>query len=191
MSEEFVNQVTLEYLVNKEYNLTIKPGNNVNKKDKKFYRKRVFNLTKELLSNEEPSDLFPDVKQAFDNYVNHCISYFKSIDCSDILQEDYMDISMNRIHSSVELRESNQIQDDANKLMMRSINIQPSTLDKFIKRTVKKETIVMPQQKEVNLSNPVLKLKGVKKKKNITNMYEDLEKKKDKDQTNVKDQTKK
>jgi hypothetical protein len=194
MSEEFVNQVTLEYLVNKEYNLTIKPGNNVNKKDKKFYRKRVFNLTKELLSNEEPSDLLPDVKKAFDNYMNHCINYFKAIDCSDILQEDYRDMSMNSLlYNAADLTESTQIQDDANKLMMRSINIQPSTLDKFIKRTVKKETIVLPQQKDVNLSNPELKLKGVKKKKNITSMYEENKKQKDqpKDQTNVKDQTKK
>ena len=191
MSEEFVNKVTLEYLVNKEYNVAPSLKNNVNKKDKKFYRKRVFNLTKELLSNEEPSDLFPDVKQSFDNYVNHCISYFKAIDCSDILQEDYKDISLNHLlYNAGDLKESAQIQDDANKLMMRSINIQPCTLDKFITRTVKKEQPIMPQQKDVDLSNPDLKLKGVKKKKNITNMYEDLEKKKQ-DQTKVKDQTKK
>ena len=65
--------------------------------------------------------------------------------------------------------------------MMRSINIQSTTLDKFIKRTVKKDTVVLPQQKEVDLSNPELKLKGVKKKKNITNKYE--ENKKFEDQT--------
>ena len=193
MSEEFVNKVTLEYLVNKEYNVAPSLKNNVNKKDKKFYRKRVFNLTKELLSNEEPSDLFPDVKQAFDNYVNHCISYFKAIDCSDILQEDYKDISMNHLlYNTDDLKESAQIQDDANKLMMRSINIQPCTLDKFITRTVKKEQTIMPQQKDVDLSNPELKLKGVKKKKNITNIYEENKKQtKVNDQTNVKDQTKK
>ena len=155
--------------MNKEYNVAPNLKNNVNKKDKKFYRKRVFNLTKELLSNEEPSHLFPDVKQAFDNFTNHCINYFKAIDCSDILQEDYKDISMNhllynadefkpflfenahsgafssaesdcatRIFNARRCKESAQIQDDANKLMMRSINIQPSTLDKFITRRVKK-----------------------------------------------------
>ena len=68
MSEEFVNKVTLEYLVNKEYNVTLKSSKtNVNKKDKKFYRKRIFNLTKELLSNEEPANLLPDVKHAFED----------------------------------------------------------------------------------------------------------------------------
>jgi hypothetical protein len=188
MSEEFVNKVTLEYLVNKDYNVTVKTSK-VDKRDKKFYRKRIFNLTKEILSNEEPADVLPDVKHAFDNYVKHCINYFKAIDCSDILQEDYKDMSMNNLCNATELLESNQIQEDANKLIMRSINIQSSTLDKFIKRTVKKETVVLPQQKEVDLKNPELKLKGVKKKKNITNKYEEIvENKKQEDQT--KDKTK-
>ena len=181
MSEEFVNKVTLEYLVNKEYNVVLKATTKVDKKDRKFYRKRIFNLTKEILNNEEPTDILPDVKYAFDNYVKHCVNYFKAIDCSDILQEDYMDMSMNSSCNASELLESSQLQEEANKLMMRSINIQSTTLDKFIKRTVKKDTVVLPQQKEVDLSNPELKLKGVKKKKNITNKYE--ENKKFEDQT--------
>lgn len=189
MSEEFVNKVTLEYLVNKEYNITHKTSNKVNKKDKKFYRKRIFNLTKELLSNEEPPNLSPDVKHAFDNYVNHCIHYFKVIDCSDILQEDYKDITGFDFGETDCDESIQQTQDEANKLMMRSINIQSTTLDKFIKRTVKKDTTIMPQQKDVDLSNPDLKLKGVKKKKNITNTYEDTKEipqetpKKDNEQT--------
>jgi len=190
MSEEFVNKVTLEYLVNKEYNITLKASKNVNKKDKKFYRKRIFNLTKELLSNEEPSNLLPDVKYAFDNYMKHCINYFKVIDCSDILQEDYKEINGFECNDNAHFDESiQQTQDDANKLMMRSINIQSTTLDKFIKRTVKKDTTIMPQQKDIDLSNPDLKLKGVKKKKNLTNKYEDTKEitqeiyKKDEEQT--------
>ena len=190
MSEEFVNKVTLEYLVNKEYNVTLKSSkNNVNKKDKKFYRKRIFNLTKELLSNEEPANLLPDVKHAFDNYMKHCIHYFKVIDCSDILQEDYKDITCIEFGDADFDENSQQTQDEANKLMMRSINVQSTTLDKFIKRTVKKDTTIMPQQKDVDLSNPDLKLKGVKKKKNLTNTYEDTKEitqethKKDEEQT--------
>ena len=192
MSEEFINKVTLEYLVNREYNLPIKNTTKVDRKDRKYYRKRIFNLSKEFLSNEEPADILPDVKHAFDNYVRHCVNYFKAIDCSDILQEDYLDMSMNNPYNASELLESSQLQDQANKRMMRSINIQPCTLDKFIKRTVKKETVVLPQQKDVDLQNPELKLKGVKKKKNITNKYEEIvENKKQKDQTKnrTKDQT--
>lgn len=173
MSEEFLNKVTLEYLTNKEYNVTHKTRNAVNKKDKKFYRKRIFNLTKELLSNEEPTTLLPDVKYAFDNYMKHCIHYFKVIDCSDILQEDYKDITKVEFGDADFDESIQQTQDEANKLMMRSINIQSNTLDKFITRTVKKDATIMPQQKDVDLKNPDLKLKGVKKKKNITNTYED------------------
>ena len=191
MSEEFINKITLEYLVNKEYNNITLKASKVNKKDKKFYRKRIFNLSKELLSNEEPQNLSPDVKDAFDKYVNHCIHYFKVIDCSDILQEDYKDITVGDYNGDCD-ENSQQTQDDANKLMMRSINIQSSTLDKFIKRTVKKDTTIMPQQKDVDLSNPDLKLKGVKKKKNITNTYEDTKETqtKDNEQTKVNPQTK-
>jgi hypothetical protein len=101
-------------------------------------------------------------------------------------------MSMNNPYNASELLESSQLQDQANKRMMRSINMQPCTLDKFIKRTVKKETVVLPQQKDVDLQNPELKLKGVKKKKNITNKYEEIvENKKQKDQTKnrTKDQT--
>jgi hypothetical protein len=120
------------------------------------------------LSNEEPADVLPDVKHAFDNYVRHCVNYFKTIDCSDILQEDYKDMSMNNLCNSTDcvpcLLESNQIQEEANKLMMRSINIQSSTLDKFIKRTVKKETVVLPQQKEVDLKKSRVEIKGCEEK---------------------------
>ena len=162
MSKEFINQVTLEYLVNKDYNVTIKPST-VDRRDKKFYRKRIFSLTKEFLNNEGPTDVFPEVKQAFDNYVKYCSNYFKVIDCSDILQEDYTDMSMNSLCNTSDLTESNQLQEDANKRMMRSIKIQPCTLDNFIKRSIQKENVVLPQQKDVNLSNPVLKLKGIQK----------------------------
>ena len=167
MSEEFINKVTLEYLINKEYNVAIKPDSKIDKKDKKFYRKRVFNLTKQLLSNETPPELFPEVKYAFDNYVNHCISYFKTMDSNDILQEDYKNISNDDYAS-----DTNSTQEEADKLMMRSIPLKATTLDSFITRTVKKDTTIIPQQKEVDLSNPVLKLKGIKKK-NITNVYEE------------------
>ena len=190
MSEEFINNVTLEYLVNKEYNIIHKPRNHVNKKDKKFYRRRIFNITKELLSNEEPSDLLPEVKHAFDNYMKHCIHYFKVIDCSDILQEDYKDITKVEFGDADCDESSQQTQDEANKLMMRSINIQTNTLDKFITRTVKKDTTIMPQQKDVDLKNPDLKLKGVKKKKNITNTYEDTKEIPQEIQTKNDEQTK-
>ena len=62
---------------------------NEKNQDKKFYRKRISNLTKELLLNEPPNNLLPDVSFAFDNYIKTCIHYFKIIDESEIIQRDY------------------------------------------------------------------------------------------------------
>ena len=66
MSEAFLNQVTLDCLLNKNmYNkhLLAERKKTTNKRDKKFYKRRIFDLTKELLiSKEEPDNLFPDVK---------------------------------------------------------------------------------------------------------------------------------
>ena len=102
MSEEFINQVTLNCLMNKDQynkyvkNNTIKLPNSVNKKDKKFYKKRIYNIIKQLLSSQETEiepRLFTDVQKSFDNFVNICIHSLKIIDKTDIIQEDYKDIS--------------------------------------------------------------------------------------------------
>ena len=61
---------------------------------------------------------------------------------------------------------------------MRSINISNPSLDYFVKRiiTKKPEDMILPKQKDINLSDPILKNKGViisDKKKNITNKYDE------------------
>ena len=68
---------------------------------------------------------------------------------------------------------------------MRSIKITTQPLDKFVKRksTKPQEMMIMPKQKEVNLMNPELKVKGIQsnsnnnniqKKENITNKYDEI-----------------
>lgn len=189
MTDNFINQVTLDCLMNKEqYNKHI--ANQItktsNRKDKKFYRKRIYNLTKDLLlTKEEPPNLFPDVKYAFDNFVNTCIQYFKAIDRNDIIQSDYQNISDSlNIGSNIpELNiEDIHSQEEADKLLMRTVQINNS-LDNFVKRKLTKppEKLIIPKQKDINLQDPSLKIKGVTnsvKKKNINNKYEEDNKKK-------------
>jgi len=64
-----------------------------------------------------------------------------------------------------------------NCLLMRSVKMDPANLDKYVKKISrkKKEEIILPKQKEVDLANPELKNKGIKK--NITNKYEENTKK--------------
>lgn len=183
MTQEYINKITLDCLINKEqFNRYIndKITKTLNKKDKKFYRRRIFDLTKSLLINKnKPTNLPPDVKYAFDNYMKSCIDYFKTIDNNDIIQDEYKDLNdLNEImneHLNNELLDSDlnlESKEEADKLMMRSINLKP-TLNNFIQKVkIKSEEIILPKQKEINLTDPVLKTKGIKKK-NINNKYDE------------------
>jgi uncharacterized UPF0160 family protein len=181
MSQSFVDQVTLDYLLNKDmFNKHIKTqkAKSINKEDRKFYKKRIYNLFKELLiTKEEPEDLLPDVKYAYDNFINACINYFKTIDNNDLIQEEYKGLDETPdIISIPELKDNNlQTEEDANKLLMRSIKITTLPLDNFVKRksTKVEEKLILPKQKEINLNEPELNIKGINKKKNITNKYDE------------------
>ena len=202
MSEEFINQVTLNCLMNKDQynkyvkNNTIKLPNSVNKKDKKFYKKRIYNIIKQLLSSQETEIepcLFTDVKKSFDNFVNTCIHSLKVIDKTDIIQDDYKDIADSitlNLDMNTELDDADiKTKEEADLLLLRSIKITNPSLDNFVKRKYTKapEQILMPQQKDINLRDPNLKIKGIKdkdkdkdnlnseKKKNITNIYDKTE----------------
>jgi len=182
MSGAFVNQVTLDCLLNKEmFNKHVKnqKSKSINKEERKFYKKRIYNLFKELLiTKEEPEDLLPDVKYAYDNFIHSCIHYFKTIDNNDLNQEEYKNLNEEPDISNIqELDDDNlKTEEEANKLLMRSIKITTPPLDKFVKRKTTKveEKLIIPKQKEINLNDPELKLKGINKKKNITNKYDEI-----------------
>ena len=201
MSDEYINQVTLNCLMNKDQynkyvtNNTIKLPNSVNKKDKKFYKKRIYNIIKQLLSSQETEiepRLFTDVQKSFDHFVNVCIHSLKVIDKTDIIQEDYKDIADSitlDLDLNKELNDDTiKTKEDADLLLLRSIKITNPSLDNFVKKKFTKvpEKMIMPQQKDINLRDPNLKIKGIKekekdnnlnseKKKNITNIYDKTE----------------
>lgn len=190
MSDSYINQITLECLLNKEL-----MGNHVMKQREKminreefvFYRKRIFNLFKEIINGNSPSNMPPDVKYAYDTYVKASIQYFKVADSNDLLQDEYKDIPL---EICKEETVENTIQSDttnleADKLMMRTIKMDVvPTLDKYVKRKSNKkpDTIILPKQREVNIKHPELMDKGLKK--NIDNIYEDI-----KQQENKKKET--
>jgi hypothetical protein len=195
MSESFVNQITLDCLLNKEmYSKHLRSNKikQINKEERKFYRKRIYNLFKEIISGNPPKDLAPDVKYSYDNFVNSAIQYFKIVDNNDIIQSEYTgcDFSLDESNKSAYDVSANEIKkNQADMLLTRSVKIEVPTLDKYVTRTriKKKEEIILPQQKEINLKDPELKNKGIQKN-NIGNMYEDKNTKKKNDEIqNVKD----
>jgi hypothetical protein len=184
------NRITLDCLMSMNQKKKLNNLINLNKynnKDKKFYRKRIINLTKELLLNNYTNDILLDVKEAFDAYIRSCIGFFKVKDETDILQADmsFLDINecLEEIIKDCDIaKELNSLDDivtpeEANKLMMRTIKINKLPLDDFV--TVKNikvvKEIILPLQKEINLKDPILKNKGIRKKKNINNEYIDNE----------------
>ena len=91
-SEDYVNDITLQYFTNKEFASQTKKhlvakNPKVKPKEKKFYKKRIMALTKSLLYDIEPEDesmclanLPPDIPSAFTTYLKKCIDYFKTLD---------------------------------------------------------------------------------------------------------------
>ena len=93
MSQAYVNQLTIDCLLNKNIinNYITKKEN---KEEIKFYKKRVYNLFKEIITGNSPDDLLPDVKYAYSNFLNASISYFKTVDNNDIIQSEYKDMKI-------------------------------------------------------------------------------------------------
>ena len=176
MSEAYLNQVTIDCLLNKQLikkHLKNQSVNQINKEDRKFYRKRIHNLFKELLTGNEPDNLLLDVKYAYENLVNSTIQYFKIIDQNDIVQSEYNDINKEipilQCSNEIDLSANLIKKTEMDLLLMRRIKIEEvNTLDKYVKRrsTKKVEQIILPKQKDINLYNPELKTKGIKNKDN-------------------------
>ena len=190
MSDNFISEITLEYLMNKDQyakyimnksNNSSTSTSNSNRKDKKFYKKRIYDLTKQLINNEKPEGIYSGIIDTFELYTKICIEYFKTLDKTDIIQKDYngliTDVSSNAEVHLDSLQNAQNIE-EANKLMMRLVKItEPNSLEKLVKRTMIKNVDakpnIPPKQKEINLKDPILKNKGIRKKKNITNKYDD------------------
>ena len=195
MSDNLISEMTLEYLMNKDQyakymsNKSSSSSSSVtnntstpNRKDRKFYKKRIYDLTKQLMNNEKPERIYPDVAKSFESYINVCIEYFKVLDKSDIIQEDYnglvTDSKTKNDDTTVEQLQNMKNTEEANKLMMRLVKItEPNSLEKMVKRTriknVDSKPVIHPIQKDINLKDPILKNKGIRKKKNITNKYDE------------------
>jgi hypothetical protein len=90
-----VDHVTLDLMVNQpqyERYLRAKEAdlNGKYEKAKRFYKKRIMEMTRDLLKGEPETvnDIF--VLQSFDAYAKACITYFRNKDKNDTLQEEHM-----------------------------------------------------------------------------------------------------
>jgi len=185
-----LTNINLEWLVGKSrYNkqLTGLKTPTIDKKDRRFYKKRIHELTRMMLNNEKTDRMTADLKMAFDNYLKVCVEYFKMVDTMDIIQEDYEDVLNDNPKEDKSLHDTFSSEKNDGLITMRSFTTpkQLTLLDNFVKikkQSIDKPPIFFPIQREIDLTDPKLKTKNINKNNNnINNNYEASDKKKSKD----------
>lgn len=59
------------------------------KSDVKFYKKRIIQLTKDMMKDQHITN---SVNKAYNEYMKSCVAYLRFLDTKDILQEEYKGI---------------------------------------------------------------------------------------------------
>ena len=160
-----LNLIDLQYLTNPErMNKLIQQQDiqQISKKDLEFYKKRIFQLTKDLLRGEKVNT---KVNKSFEQYANTCIEHFKFMDKMEIIQNDYKDIkSPKNTKTDFSIKKSNIL------MCRQKKQHRPKITDHIkIKTTKTIKPPILPKHKNYNLNDPKFRDKGLKKK-NINNI---------------------
>ena len=159
-------EATITYLTNPVYKTTVSKKQptmaEVNKnfnKDKKFYRKRIMEITRNMFKGKIADKC---IKSAFDDYVNTCICHLKTLDTTDIIQSDYPpDLTNKPVPENVPPLNLEQTTQQTMGKRGSSVNI----LEKLVTRTNNATQESPPVKKSINLNEPALRHKGIKLKK--------------------------
>ena len=189
-----IDYMTLEIMANSDtYNKYLKRNNldhdSVLKKEKKFYRKRIISMTKDILFNgiykndnqenngksNQSSKIDDVIINSFNTYARMCITYFKFKDTMDEIQGEYKDMNVDPSvdpNGGANIDETGDIHNEgnennimeANKLFMKQMDKKVITLDNFvIKISPPKEEMMLPKTKDYKLNDPKFKKKDIKK----------------------------
>ena len=181
-SNNNINSITLEFFANNglysKYLHKTTVENSISQSDKKFYKRRIINETKQMLKEEFDNENLRDI---FNKYIFSLISHFKLSDTHDFFQKEFternsdVDISCNPLNPLID--ESNKdtsipkhSQYNPDELLFKKDN-KTLTMDKFVnKKSKQKEKPNMPFKKNINLREPELKMKGIQKKEKKENI---------------------
>lgn len=170
------NIIDLEYLVNPCYTVKIPEKKiekiyTVNQEELDFYKRRIFQLTRELLLGKRMNTKIND---SFHGFARVCIEYFKFIDKSDTIQEDYIHLPIQKNNKATFFNLNNT---DKKLLQKKPIQQDIASMLRIRKKT---KPVFMPKQRKMDLKNEKFKNKGVPKN-NLTNNYENKKNKKKKE----------
>jgi hypothetical protein len=124
MSEELVNQLTLNFLISKQQLQKLNKKTKENIEQNKlneidFYKDRLKIIFNDLLNNNQPDDLLYNVKSTFDSFIEKSIYYFKAHDNSEKLEKERIetiqdDIDYEREEKNIENGNYNETEIDEN-----------------------------------------------------------------------------
>ena len=141
--------------------------------DIKFYKKRIYQTTKELIRQKiDKQPIHKEVDVYLTNYLRALIDYFKFDDKKDILQEEFT--HLNKLNKMVmfDLNENNNLEHNstlkANEIIMKRPEIKENTIEstmnvKIIKPPIQKQEL--PRSKKIELKSDKFKTKGLKNQK--------------------------
>jgi len=131
---DFVNDITLEFLMNKKLydRMGLKSKQNaVERKERRMYRKRIIALTCEMLLNKDDNFQIEneDVVNSFRQYTKNCIQFFKATDENDLYQKELETIQeqQEEPHEDLHLDETIVSEDDAT---LDKTNVDKTNVDK-------------------------------------------------------------
>jgi len=170
-----IDSITLDYFTNRsQYNNILKKKEDYQSghfdNDKKFYKKRILDLTKRLFRDEIKNE---SLVSGFHSYIKTCIDYLKNLDTKDIIQEKYMDVSENQVMDSDIMDISRVLIEtesykNCDYLFRKVEETKKINLDSFvINATENSKKKILPTKEVVNIKTKVHKTKGIMKKKNM------------------------
>jgi len=155
-----LNLIDLQYLTNPDRLTKLmqkKDLQQISRNDLDFYKKRIFQLTKDMLRGEK---INTKVNKAFANYAQICIDNFKFMDKMELIQNDYKDIK-----SPVNKKNTFNMKNSNGMMLRKKKPYRPRITDNIkIKSTRINTPPVIPKTRNFNLKDPKFREKGLKKK---------------------------
>jgi len=155
-----LNLIDLQYLTNPDRLTKLmqkKDLQQISRNDLDFYKKRIFQLTKDMLRGEK---INTKVNKAFVNYAQICIDHFKFMDKMELIQNDYKDIK-----SPVNKKNIFNMKNSNSMMLRKKKPYRPRITDNIkIKSTRINTPPVIPKTRNFNLKDPKFREKGLKKK---------------------------
>ena len=155
-----LNLIDLQYLTNPDKLTKLmqkKDLQQIPRNDLDFYKKRIFQLTKDMLRGEK---INTKVNKAFVNYAQICIDHFKFMDRMELIQNDYKDIK-----SPINKKNTFNMNNSNSMMLRKKKPHRPRITDNIkIKSTRINTPPVIPKTRNFNLKDPRFREKGLKKK---------------------------